>query len=192
MGPRRARRAQRRRRGAWRAAEGRGGRAALTRLASSQVIIFSHSGKTDELLQLPARFRNAGCCVVSVVGDLDSPLAAAADFVRGVGPGRLADTEADHSSTFVLHLYRRSLSRPTTTQRSQCRRAASSHRLGTSCELRLASREKCSRMPPTVQEAFCNALVEFLTENLDGAHESLRRSHPGGEIGRSYREADES
>jgi hypothetical protein len=48
---------------------------------SIQVVILSHSGSTSELLALPTRFQDAGCCVVSIVGDAASQLAAASNFV---------------------------------------------------------------------------------------------------------------
>lgn len=48
---------------------------------SMQVVMLSHSGSTSELLALPKRFQDAGCCVVSIVGDAASQLAAASNFV---------------------------------------------------------------------------------------------------------------
>lgn len=53
-------------------------------LNSMQVIVLSHSGNTSELASLPKRFQAAGCCVVSVVGDVTSRLATASDFVSSV------------------------------------------------------------------------------------------------------------
>lgn len=44
------------------------------------VILVSHSGRTSELLALPDMFRQAGCCVMAVIGDGNSTLSKRCDL----------------------------------------------------------------------------------------------------------------
>lgn len=62
--------------------------------------MLSHSGRTSELVDLPARFQSAGCSVVSITGDASSPLSTTSDFVRR--PDSLGKELAAKSLTYSL------------------------------------------------------------------------------------------
>ncbi len=73
--------------------------------AGSVVILLSNSGATDEIVRIMPLLKARGCCLVGIIGRIDSPLARAVDHLIAAE----VEGEADHigmapTSSTTLHL----------------------------------------------------------------------------------------